>query len=373
MGIRSKFPAKNLLNCLVNIELAARNNELTSRLLLNESITTKNPQLSNAWDTISGIVGNLSFASVVIPTEMGELENFYPAIAGTSYWEGRISDIELCSSNDPSLGIYLQGYCRKISIIEGHIWAPMMNQKKILIYSQAGRKTRTIPVWGKPVSVEQTTAGDILVACIDTGLHVIDMEYFVGPKIADGNFSDICMCDGQLFAWNFVERKVIKFVKGATWKKERVVSVTPKIESGREDRILVKECEEDNTKKVIFISSIKENKIYEINEDGKQIRWYGAKWRSGDDCLENPRLCGVMSNGTLLFADQGHRKIKLLLPDGHVGQWETLCTFEQDAYDIKAQGFETLWILQTEMTCSVLRKFVVSNRSVIISKFFSDN
>ena len=256
----------SLLNELADGRVCERLEALQSQKPAAVNITYKQPEVefhNTEWKKLNrgGCLGNVKFIHMNQGNKCPE-DNTH-LNQGARYYNG-IFTTDKFSHSKEMLSIKLPGYCKKLSLIQENIWVPIRDDKKILIFSRQGYQINTIELEGRPTCVEETTSGDIVIAC-STGMYAIHKDSFRSTKIVVGNFSDMCCNGDQIFAWEYQRKQVIKFVKVVDqWKTVKTISAVWIPNGCIGDTIIFRHCEKNNVKEKIFIASPIHHTIYEV-------------------------------------------------------------------------------------------------------------
>ena len=256
-----------------------------------------------------------------------------------------------------SLEIELDGLCRKLSVIEDEVYVLFYSKKEVNVYSVSGELVKTLTTPGFPFGVDKTAAGEMMVLCTDTGLHVLNRETGEIFQIAEGSYCDVCVCGDSVYTWDYKGSCVVEFVKGdmATLKQNRVISATWIESTGNCGTLLVKEGE-DGKSKEFFIGAAIQHKVFQVNSQGDKVREFVIRSDEGLELLF-PFLCGVDDQGQLLVVDYGHCKCKLI--DLHTGHLSTVFSAESSVFDAKIVE-NTFWLSRDRGCQYVIAKYELS-------------
>ena len=263
--------------------------------------------------------------------------------AGIRYWDGdftRVFDKQLMQT----LSIEFPAYCHKVTICVNKVFVPIRDRKVIQVYNKEGELLNTIAVEGKPVCIEKSPVGDMLVCCHDAGLFVLKEDSEEPVNIATGTYSDLCMYGDKVYVWDYDYKRILEFMRrNVEWtRQERVVKVRGGGEGSIRDTLLVRQCEGENTRREFFVCLWLQHTIVRVSEEGEQISQYGDRCEQGEGRLCHPRVCGVDSGGQILVADWDSHKYKVV--NTNTGVWRAVITGDSNGIDAKVENEHTVWI-----------------------------
>ena len=294
-----------------------------------------------AWDELvkNGFCIQARFSNTTL--KMGNI-SVISQNAGARFWDGDFTQV-FGKALKQTLKIELPAYCRKVTVCGDKVFAPIMYKKVIQVYNMQEHLEDTIAVEGKPVCIEKSPAGDMLVCCYDTGLFVLKEDSKQLVNIGRGEYSDMCMYGHKVYTWDYRSKQIVEFVKEKMeWKRQkRVVKVRGGGGGMDCDTLLVRQCDGKNTGVEFFVCLWSQNTILRVSEEGEQISRYGGTEAQGEGRLRCPRVCGVDSHCQILVADAANRKYKVV--NTHTGVWETVFTSDKHVYDAKVDNDYIVW------------------------------
>ena len=294
-----------------------------------------------AWDELvkNGICIQVRFSNTT--TKIGNISVIAQEVGGR-YWSGDFKYL-FGKSLKQTLKIDLPAYCHKVTICDEKVFAPIREKKVIQLYNKQGKLEDTIAIEGKPLCIEKSTVGDMLVCCNDTGLFLLKQDSTQPVNIARGEYSDIYMYGDKMFTWDYMKKQIVEFVwENMEWKRQqRVVNVRGEGRGSDCDTLLVRECEGENTGLEFFVCLWSQHTILRVSEEGEMISQYGDRNGQGEERLQWPCVCGVDSDGQILVADCNNCQYKVVNTD--TGVWSTLFTGDSTVGDAIVENEHTVW------------------------------
>ena len=239
--------------------------------------------------------------------------------------------------------IELPSYCYKVTVCDDKVFAPIGGQKIIQVYNKQGQLLNTIANEGRPVCIEKSPFGEILVCCCDTGLFVLKEDSMQPVIIASGEYSDMCMYGDKVYTWDYENKQILEFLRENMERKKqkRVVNVGGEGVASQWDTLLVRQCEAENGGVEFFVCLWSQHTILRVSEKGEQILQYGNRSGQGEEGLHWPRICGVDSGGQILVA--GGLSCKYVVINTDTGMWMTVFSCDETVYDAKVESESTVW------------------------------
>lgn len=164
-------------------------------------------------------------------------------------------------------------------------------------------------------SVAASNTGHIVLACRGKrGLHLIQSNGEYQSKIADGSFADVVSYNGDVYALEYQQCKIIIFGHNDNkWSETR--RYTLRCNKGSDyDRLRVQ-------KTGIYVSSWTNNCIYMYDIDGKFLDSKGWEGSHRPGLLDGPILCGVDRVGNILVADSNNNALQVY---DRKGEWRVI-------------------------------------------------
>ena len=292
-----------------------------------------------AWDELvkNGLCIHVRFSNTTL--KIGNNSVIVQDV-GVRYWNGDFKQV-FGDSLKQTLKMDLPGSCHKVTVCGDKVFAPIIDKNVVQVYNQQAQLQDTIAIEGKPVCMEKSHVGDMLVCCYDTGLFLLKEDSKEPVNIATGTYSDMCMYGDKVYTWDYRNKQIVKFVREKMEWKRQEMGVNVGMGGSECDTLLVRQCEGDNTGVEFFVSLWSQHTILRVSEEGKQISQYGDRNGQGEGRLQHPFVCAVDSDGHILVAEWNNYKYKVL--NTNIGVWRTVFTGDNYVYDAKVENENTVW------------------------------
>ena len=261
------------------------------------------------------------------------------------------------------LEIKLPGYCNKITITDGNVWAPITKDNIIQIYNYRGHLQKTIYIAGSPRCIEKSPTGEMVVCCSDTGLFILNEDNNQHTIIDNDKYSDMSIYGDRMYAWAYKKKQIVEFVRDSTgWtRQERVVTVGVVEQESKGDTLLVRANKRARTGVEFFIGLYRQHFIFRVTGEGQLIKKYGGiqveEKDEGLKCesLKFPRACALNSD-QILLADSQNNAYKVVNTD--TSECTTVFTGDFEVVDVRVQDKTTVWLNRTKMNSWVINKMM---------------
>ena len=240
----------------------------------------------------------------------------------------------------------------RFALIWGQLWIPVTSESSfscIAVYNTDGKLVKTQPLYHvcrEARALVQCAVDDVAIAS-RTGLFALNKVSGKLTELLNGNFSDVCLFQGQLYALDNDRNQVSVLVhRKRTWFSDKHIALERRHASVTDTLVV--------TQHHLFVASWSNYCVYKFNRRGSLRETLGRYGSELSGQLDNPVLCASDAHGSLLLCDKWNNRLQVL--DARK-QWSVvslpgLCKPCYVVADVTRHG---VWVLHGSRTLTFYR------------------